>query len=326
MSSPVDQDQKWLIECLTATLDTSREVRSFAEASLQQASLQPGYGAALTKITVNKDIPFGLRQISFSLEIILRIIHQLLLPTLDDPNRKIRTAISMAIVSIAEYDWPDDWPELLPFLLKLISAQNNISGGLVQAVFIYFKLMFGCYVLSVHGALKCFALLSGNLDDTLIETGGLMLQMINSLMDQFSTILRPPLQPEDLDGWSMKMEVLKCLLQLVQHFPSLVEAQFSVILPSLWQTFVSSLDAYQISSVHGTEDLHSGRFDSDGNERSLDAFVIQLLATLAKMDRRIANWEARLGHVDAQLDLKLDGLRMSRDSLVVFDIGIVVNI
>ncbi|KAK8969742.1 hypothetical protein KSP40_PGU003866 [Platanthera guangdongensis] len=222
MSSPVDQDQKWLIECLTATLDTSREVRSFAEASLQQASLQPG---------------------SLLMAFELRIIHHLLLPTLDDPNRKIRTAISMAIVSIAEYDWPDDWPELLPFLLKLISAQNNISG---------------------------------------------------------------------------------------------------VILPSLWQTFVSSLDAYQISSVHGTEDLHSGRFDSDGNERSLDAFVIQsipfplsplthisimslratdrieLLAIPAKLDRRIAHREARLGHVDAQLDLKLDGLRMSRDSLVVF--------
>lgn len=237
-----------------------------------------------------------------------RIIHQLLLHPLNDPNRKIRTAISMAIVSIAQYDWPDDWPDLLPFLLILISEQNNIDG--------------------VHGALKCFALLSGDLDDTLvpkllpvlyphlhsiisashyekslktkslaivhscisvlgsmsgvykIETGGLMPQMVNSLMDQFSTILRPPLQPEDQDDWSMRMEVLKCLLQLVQNFPSLVEAQFSVILPSLWQTFVSSLDVYQMSSVHGIEDPHSGRFDSDGNERSLDAFVIQMFETL----------------------------------------------
>lgn len=38
----VDQDQQWLINCLNATLDTNHQVRSFAEASLNQASLQPG--------------------------------------------------------------------------------------------------------------------------------------------------------------------------------------------------------------------------------------------------------------------------------------------
>jgi hypothetical protein len=59
-----DGDQRWLVECLTATLDTARDVRAFAEESLRQASLLPGYGAALTKVTINKEIPFGLRQIS----------------------------------------------------------------------------------------------------------------------------------------------------------------------------------------------------------------------------------------------------------------------
>lgn len=37
-----DQDQQWLLNCLSATLDPNQEVRSFAEASLNQASLQPG--------------------------------------------------------------------------------------------------------------------------------------------------------------------------------------------------------------------------------------------------------------------------------------------
>lgn len=58
-------DQRWLVDCLTATLDTARDVRAFAEESLRQASLLPGYGAALTKVTINKEISFGLRQISF---------------------------------------------------------------------------------------------------------------------------------------------------------------------------------------------------------------------------------------------------------------------
>lgn len=38
----VDEDQQWLLNCLSATLDPNHEVRSFAEASLNQASLQPG--------------------------------------------------------------------------------------------------------------------------------------------------------------------------------------------------------------------------------------------------------------------------------------------
>lgn len=38
----VDQDQQWLLSCLSATLDPNHEVRCFAEASLTQASLQPG--------------------------------------------------------------------------------------------------------------------------------------------------------------------------------------------------------------------------------------------------------------------------------------------
>ena len=39
----LDQDQQWLINCLSATLNTSQQVRSFAEASLSQASLQHGW-------------------------------------------------------------------------------------------------------------------------------------------------------------------------------------------------------------------------------------------------------------------------------------------
>lgn len=38
----LDEDQQWLLNCLSATLDPNHEVRSFAEASLNQASLQPG--------------------------------------------------------------------------------------------------------------------------------------------------------------------------------------------------------------------------------------------------------------------------------------------
>ncbi|CAN6236030.1 unnamed protein product [Urochloa humidicola] len=322
-----DGDQRWLVECLTATLDTARDVRAYAEESLRQASLLPGYGAALTKVTINKEIPFGLRQLA---AVLLKqfikhhwqedeenfvppvvsasekvVIRQLLLTSLDDPHGKIRTAISMAVAAIGQQDWPEDWPELLPLLLKLISDQHNGNG--------------------VRGALRCLALLSDDLDDTCVpklvpelfsslyriissphlyenyirakalaivhscifmlgsmsgvykrDTASLMASMLDPLTEQFSIVLNSPVQSQNPDDWSMQMEVLKCLLQLVQNFPRLPESKISAILPSLWQTFVSSFKIYHLSLIQGSEDVDSVDYDSDGSERSLESFEIQL--------------------------------------------------
>lgn len=324
-----DQDQQWLLNCLSATLDPSHEVRTFAEASLNQASLQPGFGSALAKVAANRELPLGLRQLaavllkqfikkhwqegeeSFEHPVVSgdekAVIRRLLLVSLDDSYRKMCTAISMAIASVAVYDWPEEWPDLLPYLLKLINDQTNMNG--------------------VHGALRCLALLSGDLDDKVVptlvpvlfpclltivsstqvydkhlrakalsivysctsmlgvmsgvyrkEASDLVVPMLKPWMDQFSVILNHPVQPEDPDDWSIRMEVLKCLNQFVQNFPSLAESEFTIIVGPLWQTFVTSLKVR--SSIEGTEDLYEGRYDSDGSEKSFDSFVIQLFEFL----------------------------------------------
>eukprot|EP00257_Ricinus_communis_P014416 XP_015572081.1 importin-9 isoform X2 [Ricinus communis] len=327
----IDKDQEWLLNCLNATLDLNQEVRSFAEASLNEASLQPGFGRALSMVAANRELSLGLRQLAAVLlkQFIKKhwqegddsfehpavsseekeVIRRLLVASLDDSHKKICTAISMAIASIAMYDWPEGWPDLMPSLLKLISDQTNING--------------------VNGALRCLALLSGDLDDTVVptlipvlfpclhtivsspqmydnylrtkalsivysctsmlgvmsgvyktETSALMTPMLQPWMDQFSMILQQPVQSEDPEDWSMRMEVLKCLNQFVQNFHSLAESQFIAILGPLWQTFVTSLKVYVRSSVEGTEDPYEDSYDSDGAEKSLDSFVIQLFEFL----------------------------------------------
>ncbi|KAL1148564.1 hypothetical protein V6Z11_A10G134100 [Gossypium hirsutum] len=57
------------------------------------------------------------------------VIRGLLLSTLDDPNRKLCTATSMAVAAIAVYEWPESWPDLLLFLLKLIGDQTSMNEG-----------------------------------------------------------------------------------------------------------------------------------------------------------------------------------------------------
>ncbi|KAK7306998.1 hypothetical protein VNO77_39674 [Canavalia gladiata] len=237
------------------------------------------------------------------------IIRRMLLLTLDDPHRKICTAIGMAVASIAMHDWPELWPDLLPFLLNLINNQTNLNG--------------------VHGAMRCFVLLSADLDDKMVptlipalfpslltivsspqiydayirskalsivysctsmlgtmsgvykaETSSLIVPLLKPWMDQFSSILEIPVQSENPDDWSIRMEVLKCLNQFILNFSSLVISEFEVILGPLWNTFVSSLRVYEQASIEGTEDSYDGRYDSDGSEKSLDSFVIQLFELL----------------------------------------------
>ncbi|GMH26202.1 hypothetical protein Nepgr_028045 [Nepenthes gracilis] len=325
MANVVDQDQQWLIDCLNATLNTNQQIRSFAEASLNQASLQPGFGSALSKVAANRELPSAvlLKQFikkhwhededSFEHPVVAtdekEVIRRLLLLSLDDQHRKICTAIGMAVACIAHYDWPEDWPDFLPFLMKLITDCTNTNG--------------------VHGALRCLALLSGDLDDNVVptlvpilfpclhsivsspqifdksilakalsiiysctsmlgtmsgvykrETTDLISPMLKPLMDQFSVILEHPVQSEDPEDWSIRMEVLKCLNQFVQHFPGVIGKDCMVIVAPLWQTFVSSLEVYERSSVGGAEDSFEGTYDSDGAERGLEAFVIQLLEVM----------------------------------------------
>ncbi|XP_071692236.1 uncharacterized protein [Rutidosis leptorrhynchoides] len=327
----IDQDQHWLINSLNATLDTNQQARSFAEASLNQASLQPGFGSALSKVAANRDLPLGSRQLAavllkqfikkhwqededgFEHPVVSNeekaVIRGLLLLSLDDPHRKICTAISMAVASVAHHDWPDEWPDLLPFLLKLMNDQSNTNA--------------------VNGALRCLALLSADLDDKLVptlipvlfpclhtivsspqiydkllrtkalsvvycctsmlgvmsgvyktETSALMSPLVKAWMVEISFILKNPVQSEDPDDWSIRMEALKCLSQFVQNFPSLAESQFMEVLAPLWQTFVSSLGVYQRSLIEGLEDAYEGRYDSDGSETSLESFIIQLFEFL----------------------------------------------
>lgn len=327
----LDQDQQWLINCLNATLDTNQQVRSFAEASLSQASLQHGFGSALAKVAANRELAMGLRQLAavllkqfikkhwhedednFEHPIVAsdekEVIRRLLLLCLDDSQKKICTAVSMAVASIAHYDWPEDWPELLPFLMKLINDQTKLNG--------------------VLGALRCLALLSADIDDKAVpslvpilfpcllsivsspqiydksmrtkalsivysctsmlgtmsgaykeETSYLMAPMLQPWMEQFSAVLTHPVQPEDPDDWSLRMEILKCLNQFVQNFPSATEIEFMSIVGPLWQTFVTTLKVYEQSSVEGTLDSFEGRYDSDGAEKSLESFVIQLFEFL----------------------------------------------
>ncbi|KAK4765273.1 hypothetical protein SAY86_026363 [Trapa natans] len=350
MEPSVDQDQQWLLNCLSATLDPNQETRSFAEASLHQASLQPGFGSVLSKFAANRELPLGLNIFYLAAVLIKQfikkhwqegddsfeepcvssdekaVIRKWLLLSLDDSHRKICTAISIAITSIAAYDWPEDWPDLLPHLVNLIKDQTNMNG--------------------VQGALKCLSLLSGDLDDSMVpqllpvlfpclleivssrqvydkylrakalsivyscisllgavsgvyksQASGIVKTILKSWINEFVTILNEPVPSEDPDDWSVRMEVLKCLNQLIVNFSNLIQGEFTVIMGPVWQTFVSSLRVYIRSSVEGVEDPYEERYDSDGADMGIDSFVIQMFEFLLTVVGNLKFVKVLMNHV-----------------------------
>jgi hypothetical protein len=52
----------------------------------------------------------------------------------------------------------------------------------------------------------------------------------------------------------------------------------TAVLAPLWQTFISSFKIYHLSSIQGSEDFDSLDYDSDGSERSLESFEIQVIS------------------------------------------------
>ncbi|KAK3132178.1 hypothetical protein QOZ80_6AG0516960 [Eleusine coracana subsp. coracana] len=211
----------------------------------------------------------------------------------------------MAVAAIGQQDWPEDWPELLPLLLKFIGDQSNgngVRGALRCLALLSDDLDDTCVPKlvpelfpSLHRIISspdlyenslrakalaivrsCISMLGSMSGVYKRDTVSLMTSMLDPLVEQFSIILNSPVQSQNPDDWSMHMEVLKCLLQLVQNFPRLPEAKISAVLAPLWQTFTSSFKIYHLSSIQGSEDFDSLDYDSDGSERSLESFQIQL--------------------------------------------------
>ena len=48
---------------------------------------------------------------------------------LTDPAPRIRTAVSMAIASVAQWDWPDEWPDLMRHLIGPLEASCSSSSS-----------------------------------------------------------------------------------------------------------------------------------------------------------------------------------------------------
>jgi hypothetical protein len=136
---------------LLGVLDPNADTRRTAESLLTAGSSQPGFAMALLSVALTHSDPPPLRQLA--LVLLKKHIREhwtfesshfmeppisdeekaqvrAALPSgLSDPVSALRTAVSMAIASVAQWDCPQAWPELVPGLVQAISQKDNPHLG-----------------------------------------------------------------------------------------------------------------------------------------------------------------------------------------------------
>ena len=132
---------------LEASISPDEATRVNAEQHLTQGGTMPGFGLALVRCALNRQVPPGTRQLA---AVVLKkyvkehwqegegkffppqtgddekaAIRELLPNGLADPEAKIRTACGMAIATIATWDWPQQWPQLTAQLVGAIRERTS---------------------------------------------------------------------------------------------------------------------------------------------------------------------------------------------------------
>ncbi|GAA5825501.1 hypothetical protein JCM5353_005327 [Sporobolomyces roseus] len=148
-------DTDSLLQLLQATLDPNPNTRVQAELNLVEASRSSETALGLAKIATEQRVEVHLRQsASFALKkyvkeywspffsqfkgptattpAIKAQVREVVFAGLSDPIRKIRLACANIVSSVAQPDWPDDWPTLMDQLLALVRSPSidAVEGGM----------------------------------------------------------------------------------------------------------------------------------------------------------------------------------------------------
>ncbi|PPQ99515.1 hypothetical protein CVT24_005305 [Panaeolus cyanescens] len=146
-------------QCLAATLNTDSNVRITAELQLNELFTRPETGVSLSQLALSTDSDANNDQHMACLSLrkyvrerwspyfatfkgnpppvqIKQQIRESVFRGLSDPQSKIRSLCAHTLSSIANADWPDEYPDLLNNLIGLLSSNSSVS---------------------VHGAMQVFA-------------------------------------------------------------------------------------------------------------------------------------------------------------------------
>ncbi|KAJ8133534.1 hypothetical protein O1611_g96 [Lasiodiplodia mahajangana] len=334
-ASPTMEDQ--LVQVLANTQLAAEGPRIQAELDLKRAQTNPAFPLSLANIGRHTSVSLEVRQMALSslrrfiennwsgendegpvVPIADSVKDQIRPLVLDlalnfDGDRKIKTAASFVVGKIANVDWPEQWPVLLPTLLNTIptGSDNQLHGALkvlsdlveeslsddqffsmaqdiVKVVYdaaINESRKPALRALAVSVFRGCFDLMDTVKDEHPKEVSAFAEEALKGWFPFCLEILKLQLPERDPqsntqpDSWNglvaLKFQVVKCLLKVRSVFPNLLLPHTPLFFQAIWQELSILESPYeQLYLEHEAQ----GRLeDADGLPYTLDFLVLEEL-------------------------------------------------
>ncbi|KAK8106025.1 importin-beta domain-containing protein [Apiospora kogelbergensis] len=327
-----------LVQVLANTQLAAEGPRKQAELDLKQAQTNPAYPLSLVNIASHTSISVEIRQQAIST---LRLfternwsgesddghvipisdaakdqIRPILLELALNSERKIKAAASFAVGRIANVDFPERWPALLPTLFGCITSgdESHLHGALKilcdlvdeslsddqffsmaqDIVKVVYDVAVGesdrkpiLRALAVSVFRGCFDLMDQVKEDHPQEVKAFAELALAGWFPFFLQTMKMSLpqhpdadfdsQPEEWNGIiALKLQVVRCLLKVKSVFPNLLLPQTPLFFEAAWAELLLLSAPYE--QLYVTNGIAQGRLeDADGLPYTLDFLVLEEL-------------------------------------------------
>ncbi|GFT94809.1 importin-9 [Nephila pilipes] len=327
MAAPIHDVSKTLkdalFETLTSILSPIHDVRISAEQQINVLEVTDEFAVHLTELMLDQNAPLAIRQLA---SVLLKqyveshwssaaekfrppeataeakaAVRAMLPMGLHESISKLRSSVAYAISAIAQWDWPEDWPELFEILLRSLVSENSCA---------------------VHGAMRVLKEISNEVSDSQmpqfapvilpemlkiflqdqkyeIRTRGRAIEIFAACAEVIGSMtpynksapknfLFPILTPftealvsalKTPDGMTsdsgLKKDVLNALQILVRYFPKQMIQWLPHILAPVWNSLTTSVNTYVQTVVNACEEADNP-VDSDGEALGFENLVFSI--------------------------------------------------
>ncbi|KAG5925363.1 hypothetical protein E4U42_004376 [Claviceps africana] len=330
--------EEQLVQLLANTQLPDQAPRQQAEIELKRARTNPAYPVSLAKIASHTSITTGIRQSALtSLRLFIEsnwavgdqddepiipisdesraLLKQCLLDLVlsGEEDRKVKIAASYVVGKIAIYDFPEQWPSLLPTILNIISTGTDaqLHGALrvlcdlveeslsedqffsmardiaktLTEVALNDSRKPALRALAIYVFRSCFDLMNMIKDDHAAEVNAFAEELLNQWNPFFVSVLKGRLPEIDLssggqpDIWNhmiaLKLQVVKTLLRVRKVFPNLLLPQSAVFFSAVWEELNILQGAHE--QLYIKANIQGRLEDSDNLPYTLDFLILEEL-------------------------------------------------
>jgi len=306
-----------LVQLLEGSLSAATDVRAQSETRLTELLRTPGFALQLGEFLFSSEASEAQRQLSALLLKKLVTSHwvaseeeafspyvvpeqektqvkQALVLALQQrlelfQGSKLQTALCLILTAIFERDWPDQWPEILPAVLAMISGQSklhidfavrflSLAGGhfssdncceLVASVFPHLRRVF---VLQNEFPAATRSRIARIVQSSLLMVGmeaqvgnATALQLLHENTTHWIALFLEQLSApvQGVKDYAIKIQILTTLASFVREWPKEMTDLMPQLMPQVYGLMVNDAEAYEREVVLSAEGEEEG-YDSDG--------------------------------------------------------------